>query len=177
VGATTYSEYRNFFDKDKALSRRFAKVDVDEPSEEDAYKILLGLREKYETHHDIKYSTKALRSSVELAKKYINDRFLPDSAIDLIDEVGASFHIQDRKRTSVTVKDIENVVSKMANIPSRQVSSDDVAVLKDLESELKTKVFGQDEAIVELAKAVKRGRAGLGRPNAPVGSFLFYWCG
>jgi ATP-dependent Clp protease ATP-binding subunit ClpA len=173
VGATTYSEYRNFFDKDKALSRRFAKVDVDEPSEEDAYKILLGLKEKYEDHHDIKYSTKALRSSVELAKKYINDRFLPDSAIDLIDEVGASFHIQERKRTSVTVKDIENVVSKMANIPSRQVSSDDVAVLKDLESELKTKVFGQDRAIVELAKAVKRGRAGLGRPNSPIGSFLF----
>ena len=173
VGATTYSEYRNFFDKDKALSRRFAKIDVDEPSEEDAYKILLGLKEKYEEHHDIKYSTKALRSSVELAKKYINDRFLPDSAIDLIDEVGASFHIKDRKRSNVTEKDIEAVVAKMANIPSKQVSSDDVAVLKDLENELKTKVYGQDTAIVELAKAVKRGRAGLGRPNAPIGSFLF----
>ena len=173
VGATTYSEYRNFFDKDKALSRRFAKVDVDEPSVDDTYKILLGLKDKYEAHHDIKYSPKALRSAVELAKKYINDRFLPDSAIDLIDEVGASFHIQERKRTSVTVKDIEAIIAKMANIPSRQVSSDDVAVLKDLETELKTKVFGQDEAIVQLAKAVKRGRAGLGRPNAPIGSFLF----
>ncbi len=173
VGATTYSEYRNFFDKDKALSRRFAKVDVDEPSEEDSYKILMGLKEKYEAHHNIKYSPKALRASVELAKKYINDRFLPDSAIDLIDEVGASFHIQDRKRTSVTVRDIESVVSRMVNIPARQVSSDDVALLRDLEVELKTKVFGQDEAIEQLAKAVKRGRAGLGRPNSPIGSFLF----
>jgi len=173
VGATTYSEYRNFFDKDKALSRRFAKIDVDEPSIEDTYKILLGIKDKYEDHHQIKYNTKALRAAVELAKKHINDRFLPDSAIDLIDEVGASFHIQDRKRTSVTVKDIEAVVARMANIPSRQVSTDDVAVLKDLESELKSKVFGQDEAIMQLAKAVKRGRAGLGRPNAPIGSFLF----
>ncbi len=173
VGATTYSEYRNFFDKDKALSRRFAKIDVEEPSIDDTYKILLGLKDKYEAHHDIKYSPKALRSAVELAKKYINDRFLPDSAIDLIDEVGASFHISERKRSSVTVKDIETIIAKMANIPSRQVSSDDMTVLKDLESELKTKVFGQDKAIIELAKAVKRGRAGLGRPNAPVGSFLF----
>jgi len=173
VGATTYSEYRNFFDKDKALSRRFAKVDVEEPSIDDSYKILLGLKEKYEEHHSIKYSPKALKSAVELAKKHINDRFLPDSAIDLIDEVGASFHINERKRSNVTIKDIEAVVSKMANIPSRQVSSDDVAVLKNLEDELKTKVYGQDEAIMELAKAVKRGRAGLGRPNSPVGSFLF----
>ncbi len=173
VGATTYSEYRNFFDKDKALSRRFAKIDVDEPSVDDTYKILLGLKDKYEEHHDIKYSPKALRAAVELAKKYINDRFLPDSAIDLIDEVGASFHISERKRTSVTVKDIEAIIAKMANIPSRQVSSDDVAVLKDLETQLKTKVFGQDEAIMQLAKAVKRGRAGLGRPNSPIGSFLF----
>ena len=173
VGATTYSEYRNFFDKDKALSRRFAKIDVDEPSVEDAYKILIGLKDKYEEHHNIKYNTKSLRAAVELAKKHINDRFLPDSAIDLIDEVGASFHILDRKRSSVTVKDIEAVVSRIANIPSRQVSSDDIAVLKDLETELKTKVFGQDDAIMQLAKAVKRGRAGLGRPNAPIGSFLF----
>ncbi len=173
VGATTYGEYRNFFDKDKALSRRFAKVDVEEPSIEDSYKIVLGLKEKYEKHHNIKYSNKALRSSVELAKKYINDRFLPDSAIDLIDEVGASFHIKERKRTNVTVHDIEAVVSKMANIPPRSVSSDDLSKLQNLEDELKAKVFGQDEAIVQLAKAVKRGRAGLGRPNSPIGSFLF----
>ncbi len=173
VGATTYSEYRNFFDKDKALSRRFAKIDVNEPSIEDSVLILKGVKEKYETHHKISYPDETLQSAVELAKKHINDRFLPDSAIDLIDEVGASFHIQEKGRSEVIVEDIEEVVSRMANIPTKQVSSDDVKVLQNLESELKGKVFGQDEAIVELAKAVKRGRAGLGRPNAPVGSFLF----
>jgi len=173
IGATTYSEYRSFFDKDKALSRRFAKVDIDEPTIEDAFKIVVGLKDKYESHHNITYTNKALRSSVELAKKYINDRFLPDSAIDLIDEVGASFHIQTHERKSVTVRDIEAIVAKMANIPSRQVNSDDRDILKNLEEELKSKVFGQDEAIVQLSKAVKRGRAGLGKPESPIGSFLF----
>jgi ATP-dependent Clp protease ATP-binding subunit ClpA len=173
IGATTYSEFRNFFDKDKALSRRFAKIDVEEPSIEDTYQIILGLRDKYEEHHNVKYSDTALRTSVELAKKYINDRFLPDSAIDLIDEVAASFHIQDEKKTDVTVNDIEKVIAKIANIPSRQVSSDDKTVLKNLEKDLKKAVFGQDDAIDELAKAVKRARAGLGRPHAPIGSFLF----
>ena len=173
IGATTYSEFRNFFDKDKALSRRFAKIDVEEPSIDDTYQIILGLRDKYEDHHKVKYSDTALRTSVELAKKYINDRFLPDSAIDLIDEVAASFHIQDEKKMDVTVEDIERVIAKIANIPSRQVSSDDKSVLKNLETDLKKAVFGQDSAIEELAKAVKRARAGLGRPNAPIGSFLF----
>ncbi len=173
IGATTYSEYRSFFDKDKALSRRFAKVDIDEPSIEDTFKIVVGLKDKYESHHNLTYTNKALRSSVELAKKYINDRFLPDSAIDLIDEVGASFHIDTHERKSVTVKDIEAIVAKMANIPSRQVSSDDRDILKNLEEELKSKVFGQDEAIIQLSKAVKRGRAGLGKPESPIGSFLF----
>ncbi len=173
IGATTYGEFRNFFDKDKALSRRFAKIDVEEPSIDDTYQIILGLRDKYEAHHKVKYSDTALRTSVELAKKYINDRFLPDSAIDLIDEVAASFHIQDDKKTDVTVEDIEKVIAKIANIPSRQVSSDDKTVLKNLEKELKQAVFGQDNAIEELAKAVKRARAGLGRPHAPIGSFLF----
>ncbi len=173
IGATTYSEYRSFFDKDKALSRRFAKVDIDEPTIEDAFKIVVGLKDKYESHHNITYTNKALRSSVELAKKYINDRFLPDSAIDLIDEVGASFHIETHDRKSVTVRDIEAIVAKMANIPSRQVNSDDRDILKNLEEELKSKVFGQDEAIVQLSKAVKRGRAGLGKPESPIGSFLF----
>jgi len=173
IGATTYSEFRNFFDKDKALSRRFAKIDVEEPSIDDTYQIILGLRDKYEDHHKVKYSDTALRTSVELAKKYINDRFLPDSAIDLIDEVAASFHIQDEKKMDVTVEDIERVIAKIANIPSRQVSSDDKSVLKNLETDLKKAVFGQDNAIEELAKAVKRARAGLGRPNAPIGSFLF----
>ncbi len=173
IGATTYGEFRNFFDKDKALSRRFAKIDVEEPSIEDTYQIILGLRDKYEKHHKVKYSDTALKTSVELAKKYINDRFLPDSAIDLIDEVAASFHIQDEKKMDVTVEDIEKVIAKIANIPSRQVSSDDKSVLKNLEADLKKAVFGQDSAIEELAKAVKRARAGLGRPHAPIGSFLF----
>jgi len=173
IGATTYGEYRNFFDKDKALSRRFAKVDIDEPSIEDTYQILQGLKEKYEDHHNVTYSDKTIRTAVELSKKHINDRFLPDSAIDLIDEVGASFHIDEKNRVEVSVEDIEEVVAKIANIPSRQVSTDDIAILKNLETELKTKVFGQDEAIEQLAKAIKRSRAGLGRPNAPIGSFLF----
>ncbi len=173
IGATTYGEFRNFFDKDKALSRRFAKVDVEEPSIEDTYKIILGLRDKYEAHHKVTYSDEALRTSVELAKKYINDRFLPDSAIDLIDEVAASFHIDDDRKSDVTVEDIEHVIAKIAHIPSRQVSSDDKSVLKNLEADLKKVVYGQDEAIDEVAKAVKRARAGLGRPHAPIGSFLF----
>ena len=173
IGATTYSEYRNFFDKDKALSRRFAKIDVEEPSLEDAYKIVLGLKDKYEEHHNVRYSNRALKVSVELAKKYINDRFLPDSAIDLIDEVAASFHLDKEKRANVTVKDIEGVIAKIANIPSRQVSSDDKELLRGLEDKLQTKVFGQDQAIKELAVAVKRSRAGLGKANSPIGSFLF----
>ena len=173
IGATTYGEFRSFFDKDKALSRRFAKVDVEEPSIEDTYKIILGLRDKYEEHHNVKYSNKALKTSVELAKKYINDRFLPDSAIDLIDEVAASFHIDEKKKTNVTVEDIEKIIAKIANIPSRQVSSDDKTILKNLEEDLKKMVYGQDDAIAELSKAVKRARAGLGRPHSPIGSFLF----
>ncbi len=173
IGATTYNEYRNFFDKDKALSRRFAKVDVDEPSIEDSLEIIKGLKDKYEKHHNIIYDEEALKNSVQLAKKYINDRFLPDSAIDLIDEVGATYHLKDRQRRVVTKKEIEEVVAKIANIPSRQISSDDMRVLKTLESKLKSKVFGQDEAIEVVVKAIKKSRAGLGKPNAPIGSFLF----
>ena len=173
IGATTYSEYRNFFDKDRALSRRFSKLDVSEPSTDDAYEILLGLKSRYEEHHGVKYSQKVLRSSVELAKKYINDKFLPDSAIDLIDEVGASFHLQKRKRKVVSVQDIETILARVANIPSRSVSSDETELMRDLESKLKTKVFGQDEAIKNLVTAIKRSRAGLSNPDSPVGSFLF----
>jgi len=173
IGATTYSEFRSFFDKDKALSRRFAKVDIEEPSLEDSYKIVRGLKEKYEEHHKIKYEDEALRGSVELAKRYINDRFLPDSAIDLLDEVGATYHISNVEQRVVTKKEIEDVVAKIANIPSRQISSDDMSVLKTLEQKLKSKVFGQDESIEVLVKAIKKSRAGLGKPNAPIGSFLF----
>ena len=173
IGATTYSEFRNFFDKDRALSRRFSKLDVSEPSVDDAYEILLGLKGRYEEHHGVKYPQKVLRSSVELAKKYINDKFLPDSAIDLIDEVGASFHLQKRKRKAVSVHDIESILARVANIPPRSVSSDETELMRDLESKLKTKVFGQDEAIGNLVTAIKRSRAGLSNPESPVGSFLF----
>ena len=173
IGATTYGEFRNFFDKDKALSRRFAKVDINEPSVEDSYKILLGLKERYEQHHGVKYPHKVLKSSVELAKKYINDRFLPDSAIDLIDEVGASFRLQPRRRTQVSLADIEETLARIANIPSRQVNVDDKAALRHLADNLKKKVFGQDEAIEVLSQAIKRARAGLGNPDSPIGAFLF----
>ena len=173
IGATTYSEFRNFFDKDRALSRRFSKLDVSEPSIDDSYEILLGLKSRYEEHHGVKYPQKVLRSSVELAKKYINDKFLPDSAIDLIDEVGASFHLQKRKRKAVSVHDIESILAKVANIPPRSVSSDESELMRDLETKLKAKVFGQDEAIAKLVTAIKRSRAGLSNPTSPVGSFLF----
>jgi len=173
IGATTYSEFRNFFDKDRALSRRFSKLDVSEPSLEDSYEILLGLKQRYEEHHGIRYPQKVLKSAVELAKKYINDKFLPDSAIDLVDEVGASFHLQKRKRKTVTIHDIETILSRVANIPSRSVSSDETELMQDLEVKLKAKVFGQDEAIANLVTAIKRSRAGLGNPESPVGSFLF----
>ena len=173
IGATTYSEFRNFFDKDRALSRRFSKLDVSEPNVDDAYEILLGLKNRYEEHHGVKYPQKVLRSSVELAKKYINDKFLPDSAIDLIDEVGASFHLQKRKRKAVSVHDIESILARVANIPPRSVSSDETELMRDLETNLKAKVFGQDEAIENLVTAIKRSRAGLSNPTSPVGSFLF----
>lgn len=173
IGATTYAEFRNFFDKDKALSRRFSKLDINEPSVEDSYKILLGLKAYYETHHEVKYSSKVLFKAVELAKKYINDKFLPDSAIDLIDEVGASFQLQKRKRRSVHVNDIENILAVMANIPNRHVNADETQMMQDLETNLKAKVFGQDSAIEVLVKSIKRARAGLGNPTSPIGAFLF----
>jgi ATP-dependent Clp protease ATP-binding subunit ClpA len=173
IGATTYGEFRNFFDKDKALSRRFAKIDVLEPSLEDAFLILKGLKGSYEKHHGVKYPTEVIRSSVELAKKYINDKFLPDSAIDLIDEVGASFHLAKKRKKVVELSDIEAVLSKIANIPSRSVTQDEGEVMMHLEERLKSKIFGQDAAIEALSKAIKRSRAGLGNPTSPIGAFLF----
>ncbi len=173
IGATTYGEFRNFFDKDRALSRRFAKIDIDEPTLEDSYKILLGLKGSYEEHHGVKYPNSVLKISVELAKKYINDRFLPDSAIDLIDEVGASFHLLKRKRKSVSIADIENILEKMANMPNRHINANESEVINRLEKNLKSKVFGQDEAIHVLVRAIKRSRAGLGNAQAPIGAFLF----
>lgn len=173
IGATTYGEFRNFFDKDKALSRRFAKIDILEPSLEDAFAIVKGLKSHYETHHGVKYSNEVIKASVELAKKYISDKFLPDSAIDLIDEVGASFHLAKKRKKVVELSDIEAVLSKIANIPSRSVSQDEGEVMAHLETHLKAKIFGQDRAIEALCKAIKRSRAGLGNPTSPIGSFLF----
>ncbi|AHJ13518.1 ATP-dependent Clp protease ATP-binding subunit ClpA [Sulfurospirillum multivorans] len=173
IGATTYGEFRNFFDKDKALSRRFAKIDVLEPSLEDAFLILKGLKGSYEQHHGVKYPTEVIRASVELAKKYISDKFLPDSAIDLIDEVGASFHLAKKRKKVVELSDIEAVLAKIANIPTRSVNKDEGVVMQHLETHLKAKIFGQDAAIESLTKAIKRSRAGLGHPTSPIGSFLF----
>ena len=173
MGATTYAEYRNVFEKDKALSRRFAKIDIDEPSLEDSFLILKGLKPKYEEHHKIKYTDKALRASVELAKKYITDRFLPDVAIDLMDEAGASFHLQKKKRSTVTPHDIERVISKITGVPTSRISEDDTAKLKTLEADIRTKVIGQNRAVELVSQAIKRSRAGLNPQDRPIASFLF----
>ena len=173
MGATTYAEYRNVFEKDKALSRRFAKIDIDEPSLEDSFLILKGLKPKYEEHHKIRYTDKALRASVELAKKYITDRFLPDVAIDLMDEAGASFHLQKKKRATVTPHDIERVISKITGVPTSRISEDDTAKLKTLEADIKTKVIGQNRAVELVSQAIKRSRAGLNPQDRPIASFLF----
>ncbi|BCD61564.1 ATP-dependent Clp protease ATP-binding subunit ClpA [Nitratiruptor sp. YY08-26] len=173
IGATTYSEFRNFLEKDRALSRRFAKVDVKEPDLETTFKILKGLKDKYEKHHKVKYHINALRSAVELSDKYINDRQLPDKAIDLIDEVGASFHLRKKRRSVVTVNDIEDTIAKMMGLPPQRVTSDDLEILKNLEERLKARVLGQEEAVDSVAMAIKRSRAGLNPPNKPIGSFLF----
>ncbi|MBU0631780.1 ATP-dependent Clp protease ATP-binding subunit ClpA [bacterium] len=173
MGATTYSEFRNAFEKDKALSRRFAKIDVGEPSLEDSYLILKGLAPKYEKHHGIKYTDKALHAAVDLSKKYISDRFLPDVAIDLMDEAGASFHLKKRKRQSVTPHDIEAIISKITGMPTSKIGEDDVHKLATLESDLREVVIGQDEAVKKVSEAVKRSRAGLTGEDKPIASFLF----
>ena len=172
IGATTYAEYRSFFEKEKALSRRFAKIDVVEPSADESVEILKGLRAKYESFHGVKFSDEILAKSAELAKKYLNDRFLPDSAIDLIDEVGAALALQNRSKT-VKMSDLSAVLSKMANIPDTNLKSDAAANLKNLAQRLKSEIFGQDEAVDTLVAAIKRSYAGLKQPNAPVGVFLF----
>jgi len=175
MGSTTYKEYRNHFEKDRALVRRFQKIDVPEPSIEDAVKILRGLKPYYEEHHKVKYTAKAIRTAVDLSARYINDRKLPDKAIDVIDEVGASQMLlpPSRRKKQVGVKDVERVISTMARIPPKQVSSDDRAALKTLERDLKMVVFGQDQAIDELASSIKLSRAGLREPEKPIGSYLF----
>ncbi|QKF82880.1 ATP-dependent Clp protease ATP-binding subunit ClpA [Halarcobacter ebronensis] len=177
IGATTFSEFRNDFSKDKALSRRFAKVDVDEPSLEDTVQILEGLKSKYEDYHGVKYSKAAIEVAVELSKKYINDRFLPDSAIDVIDEVGARKKIEystvNKNNINITQKDIEDTVAKMAHIPSKSTTKSDISLLKSLEKSMQKRVFGQDSAIATIVQSIKRNKAGLNIDKKPIGSFLF----
>ena len=173
IGATTYQEFRNFFDKDKALSRRFAKIDVDEPSIEDTFTILKGVQHKYENFHKITFTDEALKSAIDLSVKYLHDRFLPDKAMDIIDEVGAHFMLRGKEDVVVTPKDIEASVAKMMKLPSTVVGTDDTKKLKRLEKALKSHIIGQDEAIGVLATAIKRSYAGLNAQDRPIGSFLF----
>ena len=175
IGSTTYKEFRNHFEKDRALVRRFQKIDVVEPSVEDTIKILKGLKPYYEEHHKVRYTADAIRTAVELAAKYINDRKLPDKAIDVIDETGAAQMLvpEARRRKTISVKEVEAVVAKMARIPPKSVSRDDKKALQSLERDLKTMVFGQDQAISALSGAIKLSRAGLREPEKPIGSYLF----
>ena len=175
MGSTTYKEFRNHFEKDRALVRRFQKIDVYEPSVPDTVKILRGLKPYYEEHHKVRYTADAIKAAVELAARYINDRKLPDKAIDVIDEVGASRMLlpEHKRRKTVTVKDVESVVAKIARIPSKSVSTDDRNALKTLERDLKTVVYGQDKAIEALSSAIKLARAGLREGDKPIGSYLF----
>ncbi|HYL33136.1 MAG TPA: ATP-dependent Clp protease ATP-binding subunit ClpA [Stellaceae bacterium] len=175
IGSTTYKEYRNYFEKDRALVRRFQKIDINEPTVEDSVKILRGLKPYYERHHRVRYTADAIRSAVELSNRYIGDRKLPDKAIDVIDEVGASQMLlpESKRRKTITAKEVEAVVATMARIPPKSVSRDDREVLKNLDRDLKTMVFGQDKAIEALTAAIKLARAGLREAEKPIGSYLF----
>jgi ATP-dependent Clp protease ATP-binding subunit ClpA len=175
MGSTTYKEFRQHFEKDRALSRRFQKIDVNEPTVADSIKILEGLKPYFEKHHEIRYTHDAIRSAVELAARYIHDRKLPDKAIDVIDEAGAAQHLvaESKRRKTIGAKEIEAVVAKIARIPPKNVSKDDAEVLKDLEAALKRVVFGQDNAIDALSSAIKLARAGLREPEKPIGNYLF----
>jgi ATP-dependent Clp protease ATP-binding subunit ClpA len=175
IGSTTYKEYRSYFEKDRALVRRFQKIDVNEPTVEDSIKILMGIKPYYEKHHRIRYTAEAIKAAVELSARYITDRKLPDKAIDIIDEVGAAQMLlpEHRRRKTIGLKDVEAVVAKIARIPPKSVSRDDKEVLRHLETTLKTLVFGQDKAIDALTSAIKLARAGLRDPEKPIGSYLF----
>jgi ATP-dependent Clp protease ATP-binding subunit ClpA len=175
IGSTTYREYRSYFEKDRALVRRFQKIDVNEPSIPDTIKILKGLKPYYEEHHGVRYTADALKTAVELSAKYIGDRKLPDKAIDVIDEVGAAQMLvpASRRRKTIGVKEVEEIVAKIARIPPKSVSTDDKTVLLNLERDLKTVVFGQDEAISSLSSAIKLARAGLREADKPIGNYLF----
>lgn len=175
IGSTTYQEFSNIFEKDRALARRFQKIDITEPTVEETVQIINGLKPKYEAHHDVRYTAKAIRAAVELSVKYINDRHLPDKAIDVIDEAGARSRLMpvSKRKKTVNVADIESVVARIARIPEKSVSASDRDTLKSLGDRLKMLVFGQDKAIEALTEAIKMSRAGLGHEHKPVGSFLF----
>ena len=175
MGSTTYQEYSQIFEKDRALARRFQKIDIPEPSVEDTTKILMGLKSRYEAHHDVRYTTPAIKAAAELSAKYINDRHLPDKAIDVIDEAGARIRMlpPSKRKKTIGVSDIEAIVAKIARIPEKSVSSSDKEALKTLESKLKMVVFGQDNAIEVLTDAIRLSRSGLGNERRPIGSFLF----
>ena len=175
IGSTTYHDYKSYFERDRALARRFQKIEISEPSQEEAIKILEGLKPHYEKHHGVHYSAGAIRAAVKLSAKHINDRRLPDKAIDVIDEIGAAVKIQpaDKRRKMIVAKDIERIVAKIAKIPPRSVSSSDKEQLQNLDRDLKLVVFGQDPAIDMLASTIKLSRSGLGLPEKPIGCFLF----
>ncbi|TCV82325.1 ATP-dependent Clp protease ATP-binding subunit ClpA [Sulfurirhabdus autotrophica] len=175
IGATTYQEYRGIFEKDHALSRRFQKIDVPEPSIQETIAILRGLKSRFEAHHNVKYTASALTTAAELSARYINDRHLPDKAIDVIDEAGAAQRIlpKSKQRKTITKHEIEEIVAKIARIPPQNVSSDDRDALKNLDRDLKAVVYGQDKSIDALSSAIKMSRSGLGNPQKPIGSFLF----
>jgi ATP-dependent Clp protease ATP-binding subunit ClpA len=175
IGSTTYKEYRNYFEKDRALVRRFQKIDINEPTVDDAVKIIIGLKPYYEKHHSVRYTSEAIRSAVELSARYINDRKLPDKAIDVIDEVGAAQMLlpPSKRKKTVSVRDVEGIVAKIARIPAKSVNRDDRSVLRTLERDLKTLVFGQEKAIDALSSAIKLARAGLREIDKPIGNYLF----
>ncbi len=174
IGSTTYKEYRNYFEKDRALVRRFQKIDVEEPTISDAFEIMKGLKPVYEKHHHVTYTDDAIKAAVELSARYIHDRKLPDKAIDVIDEVGAAQMLRtiDKRKTTIEVSDIEDIVAKIARIPPKAVSKDDTELLRSIDRDLKTVVFGQDKAIDQLAASIKLARAGLRSPEKPIGSYL-----
>ncbi len=175
IGSTTYEEHKNYVEKDRALSRRFQKVDIEEPSVTDTIEILKGLKSRYEEHHNLKYSDPAIKATAELADRYINDRFLPDKAIDVLDEVGAAFRLAEvqKKRRTISVRDVEKVVSRMARVPAKSNTRNERSQLKKLGKSLKSFIYGQDEAIEAITTSVKRSRAGLNHPEKPTGAFLF----
>ena len=175
IGSTTYHEYRGVFEKDRALARRFQKIDVKEPTLEEAVKILSGLKPQFESYHQVKFTRHAMRAAVTLSDKYINDRHLPDKAIDVIDEAGASVRLlpPSRRKKVVGVPEIENIIAKMARIPPKTVSLNDKEIMRHLGRDLKMLVFGQDQAIETLSAAIKMARSGLREAEKPIGSFLF----